>query len=120
MLRPEGAHLQSTTTNRAAFTLIELIVVVAGIAILAAILFPVFAQGHDARGQIIVISDIKRKPLGLYVTDYDDVIAWEKGVRVADAVEFGYSNDWFVARPHMHFEVGQSQMVFAPNRAYLI
>lgn len=57
-----------------AFTLIELLVVIAIIAILAAILFPVFAQAKAAAKKTSSLSDIKQQQLGLimYAGDYDD------------------------------------------------
>lgn len=59
--------------NRA-FTLIELLVVIAIIAILAAILFPVFAQAREKARAISCLSNIKQVSLGvlMYVQDYDE------------------------------------------------
>lgn len=58
-----------------AFTLIELLVVIAIIAILAAILFPVFAQAKMAAKKTQSISNTKQINLGLllYLPDYDDL-----------------------------------------------
>jgi len=60
--------------SRRAFTLIELLVVIAIIAILAAILFPVFAQAKEAAKKTAAISDSKQMALGdiMYSTDSDD------------------------------------------------
>jgi prepilin-type N-terminal cleavage/methylation domain-containing protein/prepilin-type processing-associated H-X9-DG protein len=60
--------------NRKAFTLIELLVVIAIIAILAAILFPVFAQAKLAAKKTSALSAIKQLGLGvyLYIGDSDD------------------------------------------------
>ncbi|MBC8140350.1 MAG: prepilin-type N-terminal cleavage/methylation domain-containing protein [Armatimonadetes bacterium] len=60
--------------HRAAFTLIELLVVIAIIAILAAILFPVFAQARAKARQISCLSNTKQAVLGYiqYVQDYDE------------------------------------------------
>jgi prepilin-type N-terminal cleavage/methylation domain-containing protein len=57
-----------------AFTLIELLVVIAIIAILAAILFPVFAQAREKGRQAVCISNMKQFTLGMmmYVQDYDE------------------------------------------------
>ncbi|RYG38839.1 prepilin-type N-terminal cleavage/methylation domain-containing protein [bacterium] len=58
-----------------AFTLIELLVVIAIIAILAAILFPVFAQAKLAAKKASDLSNFKQTGLGIaiYVGDSDDV-----------------------------------------------
>ncbi|RYG35710.1 prepilin-type N-terminal cleavage/methylation domain-containing protein [bacterium] len=62
--------------NRA-FTLIELLVVIAIIAILAAILFPVFAQAKEAAKKTACLSNTKQIGLSLmmYEQDSDDVVA---------------------------------------------
>lgn len=58
-----------------AFTLIELLVVIAIIAILAAILFPVFAQAKAAAKKSASLSNVKQiaTAMHLYVGDYDDM-----------------------------------------------
>lgn len=57
------------------FTLIELLVVIAIIAILAAILFPVFAQAKEAAKKTADLSNNKQILLGtqMYMGDYDDI-----------------------------------------------
>src|SRR5579871_5237432 len=70
----------SATTQRghraSGFTLIELLVVIAIIAILAAILFPVFAQARASARQISCVSNVKQFALGvlMYAQDYDESI----------------------------------------------
>src|SRR5688500_7664000 len=60
---------------RRAFTLIELLVVIAIIAILAAILFPVFAQAKVAAKGAASLSNLKQHMASwiMYAGDYDDV-----------------------------------------------
>jgi prepilin-type N-terminal cleavage/methylation domain-containing protein len=60
--------------KRRGFTLIELLVVIAIIAILAAILFPVFAQAREAARTSACLSNVKQLSLGalMYVQDYDE------------------------------------------------
>jgi prepilin-type N-terminal cleavage/methylation domain-containing protein/prepilin-type processing-associated H-X9-DG protein len=62
--------------NKRGFTLIELLVVIAIIAILAAILFPVFAQAREKARQASCLSNAKQQGMAvmMYTDDYDESI----------------------------------------------
>jgi prepilin-type N-terminal cleavage/methylation domain-containing protein len=66
--------------SRNAFTLIELLVVIAIIAILAAILFPVFAQARDKARQTQCLSNARQisTALMMYVQDNDETFFWQR------------------------------------------
>src|ERR1700687_3605671 len=66
--------------RRIGFTLIDLLVVIAIIAILAAILFPVFAQARDKARQSACLSNAKQIGLAvtMYANDYDETFFWQK------------------------------------------
>jgi len=63
-------------TKRRGFTLIELLVVIAIIAILAAILFPVFARAREKARQTSCLSNCKQIALAMimYAQDYDETL----------------------------------------------
>lgn len=62
--------------RRSAFTLIELLVVIGIIAVLAAILFPVFATARAKARQTVCISNLKQIGLAvhMYAQDFDDLL----------------------------------------------
>ncbi|MFZ4508098.1 MAG: prepilin-type N-terminal cleavage/methylation domain-containing protein [Fimbriimonas sp.] len=72
------------------FTLIELLVVIAIIAILAAILFPVFAQAKVAAQKTADLSNQKQFATGslMYATDYDDTFFTQGGKRCSGQWNF--------------------------------
>jgi prepilin-type N-terminal cleavage/methylation domain-containing protein len=83
--------------QRRAFTLIELLVVIAIIAILAAILFPVFAQAKLAAKKTQALSNAKQVATAnlIYMTDYDDKLIKEWfGFPTAPACDWGGGVPW--------------------------
>jgi prepilin-type N-terminal cleavage/methylation domain-containing protein/prepilin-type processing-associated H-X9-DG protein len=70
------AARRHSVSVRAGFTLIELLVVIAIIAILAAILFPVFAQARDAARKTTCTSNMRQIGLGMlmYAQDFDETL----------------------------------------------
>lgn len=80
------------------FTLIELLVVIAIIAILAAILFPVFAQAKLAAKQTVNLSNHKELGLAviMYTNDYDDYFPLAQRYEPTDTAFFG-TEPWQVS-----------------------
>jgi prepilin-type N-terminal cleavage/methylation domain-containing protein len=81
-----------------AFTLIELLVVIAIIAILAAILFPVFAQAKEAAKKTATLSQYKQIGTGthIYISDNDDTFPLSFGPNSATG---GWRNGAYAAVP---------------------
>jgi prepilin-type N-terminal cleavage/methylation domain-containing protein/prepilin-type processing-associated H-X9-DG protein len=69
----KGIEMKTDTLARRGFTLIEILVTIAIIAILAAILFPVFARARENARRASCMSNLKQIGLGMmmYVQDYD-------------------------------------------------
>ena len=105
------------------FTLIELLVVIAIIAILAAILFPVFAQAREKARQTQCLSNGKQIGLGalMYANDYDNlfpIFAFGEGYQAA-ARMMPYSKNRDVFRcPSWPFHRGAVQTVQRPASNY--
>ncbi len=98
-------------SNRAnGFTLIELMVVLAIIAILSSILFPVFAQAKASAKQTVCLSNMKQIGTGfvLYTTDNDDRMPDRRDLKLS----MGYKpwSDWPATDPRC----GWAEVVFHP------
>lgn len=102
-------------TRRLSFTLIELLVVIAIIAILAAILFPVFAQARAKARQTACLSN--QKQLGtaimMYVQDYDETFPMS-GYSAAPAA--GNVGWYFIVNPYVKAAVPTS-MALSTNQS---
>lgn len=84
-LKTRGVNL-STSSGVGGFTLIELLVVIAIIAILAAILFPVFSQVRDKARQAVCTSNLKNIGTAflMYQQDYDGKFPTPGGQRLVN------------------------------------
>lgn len=74
--------------NRRAFTLMELLIVIGIIAVLAALLFPVFAQVRKRSQATVCVSNLSQvgKAIGLYASDYDDRLPYAPSCQTAKAL----------------------------------
>src|SRR5580693_4847283 len=89
LIKGDPEVIASNQARQRAFTLIELLVVIAIISILAAILFPVFAQAREKARAIACLSNMKQigTALQMYVQDNDERIFFRAGCA------FGRSGD---------------------------
>ena len=99
--------------RRSGFTLIELLVVIAIIAILAAILFPVFARAREKARQTSCLSNEKQIMLGwiMYAQDYDEM-----------SCQVWYGDPWGTATVYKYGDVlnpyiKNDQVWVCPSRA---
>ncbi|MBU0610037.1 MAG: DUF1559 domain-containing protein [Armatimonadetes bacterium] len=106
--------------NKRGFTLIELLVVIGIIAILAAILFPVFARARAKARQAVCCSNMRQIGMAMfaYAEDYDEALPWAAWI---PGPNYWYNNTW---RERIQPYTRNDQIlkcpepVFAPNAAY--
>jgi prepilin-type N-terminal cleavage/methylation domain-containing protein/prepilin-type processing-associated H-X9-DG protein len=107
----------SSLPRRRGFTLIELLVVIAIIAILAAILFPVFARAREKARQTSCLSNLKQLGLALmmYAQDYDETYpAVAAVVFNGSSWETQVFSPW---RPALEPYVKNTQVFYCPSKA---
>jgi prepilin-type N-terminal cleavage/methylation domain-containing protein len=107
--------MRSLFPSRKGFTLIELLVVIAIIAILAAILFPVFAQAKAAAKKTSCLSNLKQLGTAaqIYLSDTDDVWPVTYGFDPAG----GYTYDRLIPVP-ADWPTGLTAAALARNQAF--
>jgi prepilin-type N-terminal cleavage/methylation domain-containing protein/prepilin-type processing-associated H-X9-DG protein len=95
--------------GKRAFTLIELLVVIAIIAILAAILFPVFAQAREKARQISCVSNLKQigTAVMMYCQDYDNLVPVQN--------QWGDSYDPYIVSARLQPYVKNFQLFKCPD-----
>jgi prepilin-type N-terminal cleavage/methylation domain-containing protein/prepilin-type processing-associated H-X9-DG protein len=107
--------VSTTHRKRSGFTLIELLVVIAIIAILAAILFPVFAQAREQARKTTCLSNIKQWNTGnqMYIQDYDETVVLSCGSNPNDNGNTAVTWQDLV-QPY----VKNYQMAYCPDNVY--
>ncbi|MFP3903696.1 MAG: DUF1559 domain-containing protein [Armatimonadota bacterium] len=107
---------------RRGFTLIELLVVIAIIAILAAILFPVFARAREKARQTSCLSNMKQLGLAfsMYAQDYDETMPYMRrdhgqSFPYPDPSYSNYRGPWFVS---IYPYVKNIQVYNCPSSSY--
>ena len=100
----DSMNSRNNAKQKHGFTLIELLVVIAIIAILAAILFPVFARARDNARRVSCMSNLKQIGLGFmqYAQDYDErypLPMWESASTYTSTVASGSGHTFIMQDP---------------------
>ena len=107
-------------SSRRGFTLIELLVVIAIIAILASILFPVFARAREKARQTSCLSNVKQIGLAaiMYAQDYDETLPmmWYPLVHIPGG-QTGTSN-YFTWAEALYPYIRNDQLFQCPDQKY--
>lgn len=117
--------MNRTTNNprpQSGFTLIELLVVIAIIAILAAILFPVFAQAREQARKTSCLSNEKQLGLGciMYSQDYDEtlVMGWNGTAPGVLRTDGSVYRSWFPWTAAVQPYVKNLDVLLCPDNPY--
>ncbi len=102
--------------RRHGFTLIELLVVIAIIAILAAILFPVFARARERARQTSCASNLRQIGLAalMYAQDYDEMGPRGSGYTAPENIIANHGEFFIILQPYIQNE----QIFTCPSRRY--
>lgn len=111
---------------RRGFTLIELLVVIAIIAILASILFPVFARAREKARQSSCLSNLKQIDMAFqsYAQDYDEQLPYASAGAASAAplpispawIYASVANVWDVSAGSIYPYIKNSQIYICPSR----
>ncbi len=98
-------------SRRNGFTLIELLVVIAIIAVLAAILFPVFAQARESARRTVCLSNSRQIGLAMamYIQDFDE----RTPTVYQDFTSFAVTDAWNLLQPY----IKSVDVFYCPDRA---
>ncbi len=100
------------------FTLIELLVVIAIIAVLAAILFPVFARAREKARQTACLNNQRQiaVAISMYVQDHDETFFPDSGSRAWSGVLAAYNEPSIYDCPTQSGRAGTDQPEYGFNR----
>jgi prepilin-type N-terminal cleavage/methylation domain-containing protein/prepilin-type processing-associated H-X9-DG protein len=103
--------------RRRGFTLIELLVVIAIIAILAAILFPVFAKAREKARQTSCLSNMKQMALAWlqYCQDYDEMSPTSYWMTAPADLGPGWGATFFCSKTAPILYTKNTQMFICPS-----